>query len=90
MQDAYKNIDEYNPCKKHKILIVFDDMIADMINNKKLNLIVTELFIRGRKLNISLVFITQSYFTVPKDVRLNTIHFLSRKFRLKENFNKLF
>ena len=58
MQDVYKNIDEYNPGKKRKILIVFDDMIADMINNKKLNSIVTELFIRDRKLNISLVFIT--------------------------------
>ena len=57
------------------MLIVFGDMIADMINNKKLNSVVTELFIRGRKLNISLVFITQSYFKVPKDVRLNTTHF---------------
>ena len=75
MQDVYKNIDEYNPDKENKILIVFDDMIADMINNKKLNSIVTELFIRGRKLNISLVFITQSYFKVPKDVRLNSTHF---------------
>ena len=54
-------------------------MIADMINNKKLNSIVTELFIRGRKLNISLVFITQSYFKVPKDVRLNTTHFFIMK-----------
>ena len=75
MQDVYKNIDRYNADKKRKILIVFDDMIADMINNKKLNSIVTELFIRGRKLNISLVFITQSYFKVPKDVRLNSTHF---------------
>ena len=75
MQDVYKNIDEYNTDKERKILIVFDDMIADMINNKKLNSIVTELFIRGRKLNISLVFITQSYFKVPKDVRLNSTHF---------------
>ena len=65
--------------KERKILIVFDDMIADMINNKKLNSIVTELFIRGRKLNISLVFITQSYFKVPKDVRLNTTHFFIMK-----------
>ena len=80
MQDVYKNIDEYNVDKERKILIVFDDMIADMIHNKKLNSIVTELFIRGRKLNISLVFITQSYFKVPKDVRLNTTHFLSQKF----------
>ena len=71
MYDAYKNIDHYNPDKENKILIVFDDMIADMINNKKLNSIVTELFIRGRKQNISVVFITQSYFRVPKDVRLN-------------------
>ena len=70
MQDVYKNIDEYNTDKERKILIVFDDMIADMINNKKLNSIVTDLFIRGRKLNISLLFITQSYFKVPKDVRL--------------------
>ena len=78
MEDVYKNIDEYNIDKEHKILIVFDDMIADMINNKKLNSIVTELFIRGRKLNISIVFITQSYFKVPKDVRLNTTHFFYR------------
>ena len=60
MQDVYKNIDEYNIDKKSKILIVFDNMIVDMINNKKLNSIVTELFIRGGKLNISLVLITQS------------------------------
>ena len=75
MQDVQKNIDEYNVGKERKILIDFDDMIADVINNKKLNSIVTELFIRGRKLNISLVFITQSYFKVPKDVRLNSTHF---------------
>ena len=74
MQDVYKNIDKYNVDKEGKILIVFDDMIA-MINNKKLNSIVTKLFIRGRKLNISLVFITKSYFKVPKDVRLNSTHF---------------
>ena len=77
MQDVYKNIDEYNPDKENKILIVFDDMIADMINNKKLNSIVTELFIRDRKLNIPIIFITQSYFKVPKDFRLNSTHFLS-------------
>ena len=64
-------------------------MIADMINNKKLNSGVTELLLRGRKLNISLVFITQPYFKVPKDVRLNTSHLLSQKFQIKENFNKL-
>ena len=76
MQDVYKNIEDYNPGKKCKILIVFGNMIADMINNKKLNLVVIELFIRGRKLNISIVFITQSYFKLPKDVRLNSTHFL--------------
>ena len=66
MEDIYTNIEENNPNKKRKILIVFDDIIADMLSNEKLNPIVTELFIRGRNLNISLVFITQSYFTVPK------------------------
>ena len=77
MQDVNKNIEENNLIKKCKVLIVFGDMIADMINNNKLNPTVTELFIRGRKLNISIVFITQSYFKVPKDVRLNFTHFLS-------------
>ena len=79
MEDVYKNMENYNPGKKRKILIVFDDMIADMINNKKLNSVVTELFIRGRKLNISNVFITQSYFKLPKDVRLNSTHFFIMK-----------
>ena len=75
MHSVYRSIDKYNPDKENKILIVFDDMIADMINKKKLNSIVTELFIRGRKVNISLIFITQSYFKVPKDVRNNSTHF---------------
>ena len=66
MNDIYKNIEDYRPNKKPKLLIVFDGMIADIISNKKLNSIVTELFIRGSKLKISLVFITQSYFDVPK------------------------
>ena len=61
-----KNIGKYNPNLKRKIIIVFDDMIADIPSNKKLNPIVTEVFIRERKLNISLVFITQSYFAVQK------------------------
>ena len=68
MQDVYKNIDEHNIYEECERLIAFDDMVADVINNRKLNSIVTELFIRGRKLNISLVFITQSYFKDPKDV----------------------
>ena len=79
MQDVYKNIDQYNIDKERKILIVFDDMIADMISNKKLNPIVTELFIRGRKSNIFLVFITESYFKVRKDVRINSTHFFILK-----------
>ena len=78
MHDVYKNIEDYNIGKKRKVLIIFDDMIDDMIN-KRLNPVVTELFIRGRKLNISIVFITQSYFKVPKDVRLNSTHFFIMK-----------
>ena len=77
--DVYNSIENYNPNEKRKLLMVFDDMIADMINNKKLNSIVPELFIRRRKFNISIVFITQSYFKVPKDVRLNSTHFFIMK-----------
>ena len=75
MDDAYKNISNYNPFRKREKLIVFDDMIADIMTNKKFQAIIKELFIRCRKLNISLVFITQSYFSVPKDVRLNSTHY---------------
>ena len=89
MHDIYKNINDYNHDKENKILIVFDDMIADMIHNKKLNSIVTELFIRGRKLNISLVFITQSYFKVPKDVRLNATHFFIMKVPNKRELQQI-
>ena len=89
MQDVYKNIEDYNLGKKHKVLIIFDDMIADMINNKKLNQIVTELFISGRKLNISIVFITQSYFKVPKDVRLNSTHFFIMKIPNKRELQQI-
>ena len=89
MHDVYKNINHYNPNKENKILIVSNDMIADMINNKKLNSIVTELLIRGRKLNISLVFITQSYFKVPKEVRLNTTHFFIMKIPNKRELQQI-
>ena len=89
MQDVYKNIEDYNPGKKRKVLIVFDDMIADMINNKKLNPIVAELFIRARKLNISFVFITQSYFKVPKDVRFNSTHFFIMKIPNKRELQQI-
>ena len=89
MHNVYKNINYYNPSKENKILLVFDDMIADMINSKRLNSIVTELFIWGRKLNISLVFITQSYFKVPKDVRLNTSHFFIAKIPNKRELQQI-
>ena len=89
MRDVYKNIEDYNLGREHKILIVFDDMIADMINNKKLNPIVTEFFIRGRKLNISIVFITQSYFKVPKDVRLNSTHYFIMKILNKRELQQM-
>ena len=89
MQDVYKNIEDYNPGKNRKVLIVFDDMIADMINNKKLNSIVTELFIRGRKPSIPIVFITQSYFKVPKDVRLNSTHFFIMKIPNKRELQQI-
>ena len=75
--------------KKHKVLIIFDDMIADMINNKKLNPTITELFIRDRKLNISIVFITQSYFKVPEDVRLNSTHFFIMKIPNKRELQQI-
>ena len=90
MSDTYKNIEDYNPDKKGKVLIVFDDMIADMINpKKKLNPIVTELSIRGRKLIIFIVFITQSYFTVPKDVRLNSTYFFLMKNPIKRELQQI-
>ena len=68
MNDIYKNIEEYNLNKECKILIAFDDMIADMFTNIELNSIVTELFIRGRRLTFLLFFITQSYFAMPKNI----------------------
>ena len=68
MDDIYENIEEYIPNKKGKALIFFDDMIVDMLTSKKLNSIVTKLFIRDRKLNISFVFVPQSYFTVSKNI----------------------
>ena len=79
MDDVYENIDDYNPSRKRKVLIIFDDMIGDIMSNKKIQAIIKELFIRCRKLNISLVFIPQSYFSFPKDVRLNSTHYLIMK-----------
>ena len=83
MDNVYENIDDYNPNRKRKILIVFDDMIADIMTNKKFQAIIKELFIRCRKLSISLVFITQSYLSVPKDVRLNSTHYFIMKINNK-------
>ena len=83
MDDVYEDIDDYNPTRKRKILIVFDEMMADIMTNKEFQAIIRELFIRCRKLNVSLVFITQSYFTVPKDVRLNSRHYLIMKINSK-------
>ena len=89
MCNVYKNINHYNPNKENKILIVFYDMIADKIQNKKLNSMLTGLFIRGRTVNISLVFITQSYFKVQKDARLNTTHFFIRKTLTKRELQQI-
>ena len=83
-----KNIEEYNPNKKQKILIVFDDMIANMLSNNKLNSIVTDLFIRRRKINISLAFITQSYFALPKNIRLNSTHYFVMKISIKRDLQQ--
>ena len=85
----YENIEEYVINKKRKILIVFDYLIADMLSNKKLNPIVTELFVRGRKLNISFVFITQSYFAVPKNIRLISNNYFVMKISNKIDFQQI-
>ena len=87
MDDIYESINNYNPNRKRKILIVFD-MIADM-RNKKSQTLIKELFIRCRKLNISLVFITQSYFSVPKDARLNSTHYLFMKINNKRELQNI-
>ena len=89
MDDVYENINDYNPIRKRKKLIVFDDMIADIMTNKKFQTIIKELFIRCRKLNISLVFITQSYFSVPKDVRLNSTHYLIMKINNRKELQNI-
>ena len=89
MDDVYKNTDECNPARKRNILIVFDDMIADIMSNKKVQDVVKELFFKYRKLNFSLVFIPQCYFSVPKDVRLNSKHYLIMKIHKKKNLQNI-
>ena len=89
MDDIYENIDDNNPSRKRKVLIVFDDMIADIVTNKKVQVIIKELFINCRKVNISLAFITQSYFPVSKDVRLNSTHYLITKINNKRELQNI-
>ena len=89
MNDVYENIDLYNPNRQRKVLIVFDDMIADVMTNKKFQSIIKELFIRCTKINISLVFIIQSYFSVPKDVRLNSAHYFIMKINNKRELQNI-
>ena len=79
INDVYNNIDDYNPKRKGKNLIVFNDMIADVMNKKTFQAIIKDLFIRCRKLNVFFIFITQSYFSVPEDVGLNSTHYLIMK-----------
>ena len=89
MDGVYENIDDYNPSRKRKILIIFDGMITDIMTNKKFKSIIKELFIRCTKLNISLVFITQYYFSVPKDGRLNSTHYLIMKINSKRELQNI-
>ena len=89
MDDIYKNIEEYNPNKKRKIFIVFDDMVAYMLSDKKLNPIVTELFFTVRKLNIYLVFIPQSYVVLPKKIRIDSKHYFIMKISNKQELQKI-
>ena len=89
IDDVYENINDYNPSRKIKILIVFDDMIADIMSNKKFQAMIKELFSRCNKLNISLVFITQYYFSVQKDVRLNSTHYLIMKINNRKELQNI-
>ena len=89
MDDVYSNVDDYNPKRKRKILIVFDDVIADIMTNKRFQAIIKELFIRCRKLNISLVFITQSYSKTPENGRLNSTHYLIMEIHNKRELQNI-
>ena len=89
MNDVFTNIDNYNKQRKRKVLIIFDDMIADIMSSKNFEAIIKELFIRCRKLNISIVFITQSYFRTPKNPRLNSTHYLIMKIQSKKELQNI-
>ena len=87
--DVYENINDYNSSRQRKILIEFHDMIADIMTNKKFQVIIKEPFIRCRKLNTSIVFITQCYFSVQKDLRLISTHYLIMKFNNKKELQNI-
>ena len=89
MDNIYENIDDYNPNRKRKTWIVFDDMIAYIMSNKKFKAMIKELFIGCRKLNISFAFVTQSLFSVPKDVRLNSTHYLIMKISSRKELQNI-
>ena len=89
MDVVYENIDDCSSSRKRKVLIVFDDMIADIMSNKNFQAIINQLFIRCRKLNISFAFITQSYFSIPKDVRLNSMDYLIMKINSKRELQNI-
>ena len=89
MDDVFANIDDYNKKRKRKVLIVFDDMIADIMSSKKFKAIIKELFIRCRKLDISIAFITQSYFRTPKDARLNSTYYVIMKIQGKKELQNI-
>ena len=89
MNDILEDINNYNKKRGKKVLIVFDDMIADIMRSEKFKAIVKELFIRCRKLNISIIFITQSYFGTPKDARLNSTHYILMKMGNKKNLKSI-
>ena len=90
MNDVYNNIDDYDQLRKIKLLIVFDDMIADIMTSKKFPAIIKKLFIKCRKFNISLVFIPLSYFSVPKEARSNSTHYLIMKIHTKKRVTKYY
>ena len=89
MNDVFTNINDYNKQRKRKVLIIFDNMMADIMNNKNFKAIVKELFIRCRKLNVSIVFITQSYFRTPKNARLNSMHYINMKIQNKKELQSI-
>ena len=89
MDDVFTNIDDCNKQRGRKVLIIFDDMIADIMSSKKFKSIIKELSIRCRKLNISIVFITPSYFRTPKDARLNSTHYVIMKIQSRKELQKI-